>query len=320
MENPRLIVQIPAYNEEKTIGKVIREIPRKIPGISSVRVLVADDGSTDKTAEEARKAGADFVVKHKYNQGLGKNFKNAIDHSLKNGADIIVNIDADLQFNPKDIPKLVKPILDDEADMVTCSRFLKPEMTKNMPYARVWGNRRFTNLVSRISGQKFTDTQCGFRAYSREAALNLNLRGRFTYTQEVFIDLVEKGMKIKEIPLEVHYFDKRDSIVSGNLRSYGFKSLGIIARATRDTQPLTFFGLPGLSIFSLGFIGGIVSFVYWLTEHVTTPIRTLFSVSVFFMIFGISLGILGLLADMILTLKKNQDEILYRLKRKELEG
>ncbi len=316
----KLIVQIPAFNEEATIGKVIAEIPRKIPGISIVEVLLADDGSTDRTVEIAKKAGADFILKNRYNKGLGRNFKSAINYALSLGADIIVNIDGDRQFNPKDVPKLVLPILNAEADMVTCSRFLKTELTKNMPYAKKWGNRRFTNLVSRVAGQKFTDTQCGFRAYSREAALSLNLQGKFTYTQEVFIDLVSKDFKIKEISCPVVYHKERDSAISGNLIRYGFKSLGIIARATRDTQPLTFFGLPGMIAFTLGFLGGAVSFVYWLIEHVTTPIRMLFNVSVFLMIFGISLGILGLLADMLLTLKKNQEEILYKLKKKEFEN
>lgn len=315
----KLLVQIPAYNEQETIGKVIKEIPRKIEGISEVKVLVMDDNSTDNTLKVSKEAGADYAVRNKQNGGLGRNFKKGIENCLKLGADIIVNIDADGQFNPKNIPNLIGPILKNEADMVTCSRFLNPELTKNMPWIKKWGNKRFTNLVNRITGEKFTDTQCGFRAYSREAALKLNLQGSFTYTQEVFIDLVEKGMRIKEIPLEVRYFKKRKSHISEQLRRYGFKSLGIIARATRDTQPLSFFGMPALIIFGLGFTGGLISFIYWLTHLMTTPIKTLFNVSVFFMIFGLSLGILGLVADMIRTLKLNQEEILYKLKKREFE-
>ncbi len=317
MRDKVLFVQIPAYNEESGIGKVITEIPRKIKGIKEVKVLVIDDCSTDNTVEISKRSGADYAILNKENKGLGKNFKIGIESCLKLGADIIVNIDGDGQFNPKDIPKLIDPILKNKADMVTCSRFLNPKLTKNMPWLKKWGNRRFTALISRITGQKFTDTQCGFRAYSQEAALRLNLQGTFTYTQEVFIDLVEKGMKIKEIPLEVKYFKGRKSHISGKLTNYGFKSLGIIAKATRDTQPLTFFGLPGLMIFTLGFIGASYSFFYWLNNLVTSPIQTLFNVSVFFIIFGLSLGILALLADMIKRLKGNQEEILYRLKKQE---
>ncbi|MBM3234026.1 glycosyltransferase [Candidatus Pacearchaeota archaeon] len=315
----KLIAVIPAFNEEQNIANVIKNIPRKISGIKEIKVLVMDDNSRDRTAETAKSAGADFVIKNKQNLGLGKNFKKGIETALKLKADIIVNIDADNQFNPRDIPKLIQPILDNEADMVTCSRFLNPQLTKNMPFAKKWGNRRFTNLISRITNQKFTDTQCGFRAYSKEAALRLNLQGRFTYTQEVFIDLAEKGIKIKEIPLEVNYFRERKSNISGKLGKYGLKSIAIIARATRDTQPLTFFGVPGAIIFLLGIIGAGFSFWYWLTHLMTTPVRQLFNVSVFFLIFGLSLGVLALLADMLKTLKANQEEILYRLKKKELE-
>ncbi|MFH1290092.1 MAG: glycosyltransferase family 2 protein [Nanoarchaeota archaeon] len=316
----RVIVMIPAYNEEATIGRVIRDVPRKIAGVGEVKVMVMDDHSGDKTDEVAKKAGADYIFRHKQNVGLGVNFKKGIDMALKLGADIIVNVDGDGQFDSKDIGNLVRPVLLQEADMVTCSRFLNPNMTKNMPWLKKWGNRRFTKLISRVTKEKFTDTQCGFRAYSKEAALRLNLKGKFTYTQEVFIDLVEKGMRIKEIPLKVVYHKKRDSAISGNLRKYGFKSLGIIAKATRDTKPLDFFGMPAMFILALGLLGGAFSFVFWLIYHVTTPVRTLFSVSVFFMIFGLALGILALVADMMKTIKSTQDEILYKMKKTEFEN
>ena len=309
MRNKKLVVMIPAFNEEKKIVDVIKKIPKKIAGVSKVEILIMDDHSSDRTAEVAKKAGADKIFRHKQNVGLGKNFKEGIEIALKIGADIIVNIDGDGQFNPEDIPKLIKPIQEGEVEMVTCSRFLNPKLVKNMPWIKKWGNKRFTNLVSRITKQKFTDTQCGFRAYSKEAALRMNINGKFTYTQEVFIDLVEKGMRIKEIPLEVQYFKDRKSHISGKLRSYGFKSLGIIAKATRDTQPLTFFGMPALIIFLMGVLGAGYSFFYWLMNWMTSPIQTLFNVSVFFMIFGLSLGILSLIADMMKTLKTNQDEI-----------
>ncbi len=316
MKGKKLIIQIPAYNEEKTIGEVIKEIPRNIKGVKEVKVLVIDDGSTDDTIEVARKAGADYVTRNKENLGLGKNFRKGINSGLKLGADIIVNIDGDGQFNSKDIPKLIKPILDEEADMVTCSRFLNTKLTKNMPWVKKWGNRRFTKLINRITGQRFTDTQCGFRAYSREACLRMNIKGKFTYTQEVFIDLVEKGIKIKEIPLEVRYFQKRKSYISGKLTKYGFKSIAIIGRATRDTQPLTFFGMPGLILFILGVIGGGFSFFYWLTHLMTTPIRTLLNLSIFLTIAGVSLIVLALLADMMKTIRVDQEEILYRLRKR----
>ncbi|MBU0978034.1 MAG: glycosyltransferase family 2 protein [Nanoarchaeota archaeon] len=315
----RVVVMIPAFNEAENIDRVISGVPRKVEGVQDVRVMVMDDHSDDGTAEAAKGAGADFVFRQKQNSGLGVNFKKGIDIALRLGADIVVNIDGDGQFNPKDIPKLIEPILTSEADMVTCSRFLKPEMTKNMPLLKKFGNYWFSKLVSDITGERFSDTQCGFRAYSREAMLRLTLKGKFTYTQEVFIDLVEKGMRIKEVPCEVKYEEKRKSFISGNLRRYGFKSLGIIAKTTRDTQPMSFFGVPALLIFLLGFVGGVYSFVFWLTTGTTTPVRTLFNVSVFFMTFGAALAVLALVADMLKTIKGTQDEVLYRLKKNEVE-
>jgi glycosyltransferase involved in cell wall biosynthesis len=319
MGKQKLIVQIPAYNEEKTIANVIKAIPRKIKGISNVKIIVLDDCSRDNTSELAKKAGADHIFRNKSNKGLGTTFKKGIEICLGLGADIIINIDGDGQFNPNEIPKLLHPLLTNGADMVTGSRFMRGSIVQGIPRSKVWGNKRFSRLISRITKQRFTDTQCGFRAYSREAALKLTLNGKFTYTQEVFIDLIEKGMNIKEVPIHVRYFRERKSLISGNLRRYGFKTLGIIAKTTRDSQPLTFFGLPALVIFGLGFLGGLASLVYWMIHHATSPIQTLFNVSVFFMIFGVVLGILALIADMLKTIKLKQDEILYRLKRSEFE-
>ena len=315
----KLIVMIPAYNEAKLIGHVIKNIPRKIEGIKKVETLVMDDNSTDNTSFIAKKSGADYVITNHTNLGLGRNFRNGIKNCLKYKADIIVNIDGDQQFDPSEIPRLIKPILEDKADMVTGSRFLNPKFRKRVPFIKRWGNKRFTSLISKITKKKFTDTQCGFRAYSKEAALRLNLFGEFTYTQEVFIDLAEKNLRIKEIPINVKYFSKRNSYLTRNLTRYGFRSLGIIARAFRDTQPLTFFGLPGLVIFSLGFLGGLASFLYWLIFLMTTPVRTLFNVSVFFMTIGVALMVLGLIADMLRRINITQEEILYKLKKQELK-
>lgn len=320
MPKQKIIVMIPAFNEEKTIADVVKGVPRTINGVGVCEVMVMDDHSTDETTKRAREAGAEHVFRHKHNVGLGRNFKKGIEVALRLGADIIVNIDGDGQFDPADIPTIVRPILKQEADMVTCSRFLDEKLTKNMPWAKKWGNRRFTNLISRITGEKFTDTQCGFRAYSREAALRLNLKGKFTYTQEVFIDLVEKGMRIKEVPCKVVYHEKRKSFISGNLRRYGFKSLGIIAKTTRDTRPLTFFGTPAVITFVLGCIGAAYALIYWLIHHATTPVRTLFNVSVFFVIFGVLVGILALVADMMKRINTTQEEILYKIKKAEIDN
>ena len=140
----KLIVLIPAFNEEKTIASVVKEIPRKISGINEVKVLVVNDGSKDSTVQEARRAGADFVVSHSSNRGLGVAFRTGIENALKAGAGIIVNIDADGQFNAKDIPKLIGPILQGNADFVTCTRFRDKKSIPKMPFIKKFGNGIFT--------------------------------------------------------------------------------------------------------------------------------------------------------------------------------
>ena len=307
---------IPCYNEEKTISKVIKQIPKKIPGINKIETLVVNDGSLDKSASVARKAGAK-VVSHRKNKGLGIAFKTGIDGALKMNADIITNIDADLQFNPKDIPLLVKPIVHAEADMVTATRFKDSSfIPKNIPTAKLWGNKQFTKLVSLLTGKDFTDTQCGFRAYSREAAMRLNLFGKFTYTQEVFLDLVNKGMSIKEIPVKVEYHRKpfRTSKISGDLFKYGMNALVIILRTFRDYRPLVFFGIPGIVITTPGLLLSIGSLIYWLILKHTSPVRMYLFTGIVLILFGFLLIILALIADMFKRLRQNQEEIIYRMK------
>jgi glycosyltransferase involved in cell wall biosynthesis len=317
----KLVVMIPSLNEERTIEKVIKLIPpaKSIEGIDTVIPLVIDDGSTDDTAKLAKKAGAK-VVSHKKNEGLGIAFQTGIDKALEMGADVICNIDADLQFNPKDIPILVKPIVENGADMVTATRFKEKEMIpKNISPAKLWGNKKFTLLVNKLTGENFTDTQCGFRAYSREAAMRLNLFGRFTYTQEAFIDLINKGMKIKEVSVKVKYHDKpfRKSKISGDLFNYGMRAMAIVLRTFRDYKPLVFFGIPGVAISTPGFILAFGSLIYWLVLGRTSPVRMYLFTGIVLILFGLLLIILALIADMFKRLRRNQEEILYRLKNYE---
>jgi glycosyltransferase involved in cell wall biosynthesis len=309
-----LVVLIPCYNEEKTLLQVIRAIPKHIPGIGKIMVLVVNDGSTDKSEQRARSLHA-HVLNHRQNRGLGVAFQNGLAKALELGADIIVNIDADMQFNPKDIPTLIAPVAEGRADMNTGSRFLNPHwIPTTMPNARIIGNRMFTTLVNILTGSHFTDTQCGFRAYSREAALNLNVISQFTYTQEVFIALVFKGMKITEVPIRVRYFKGRKAKISASLAHYGLQGIMIIMRTFRDYKPLVFFGLPGTILFSVGSLMVAYSGLFWAITHRTTPVRMVFWVGSFITIMGFLLLIFALLADMFKRIKRNQEEILYRLK------
>lgn len=223
----KLIVTIPAFNEEERIANVIRNIPREIEGCTSVQVLVIDDGSTDATREVARNAGADHVIRHARNSGVVYAFKNGLKKAVELGADIVVNIDADGQFDPLEIPKLVDPIIHNKADVVLGSRFMDSSYP-GIPLKKRIGNLIISRIVSIMSAKRIRDTQCGFRALSREASSRTCLSGIFTYTQEMIIDLSFKRMQFLEIPISVRYFEGRKSRVVKNIFKYTFKVLGVL--------------------------------------------------------------------------------------------
>ncbi|MCX7869943.1 MAG: glycosyltransferase family 2 protein, partial [Terrimicrobiaceae bacterium] len=176
----KLIIQIPAYNEEATLPQTIRDLPRFIPGIDEVRVLVVDDGSTDRTAEVARQAGADYVIRLKQHQGLATAFAVGIDEALRLGADIIVNTDVDNQYCGEDIVRLVQPILRGEADIVVGDRGVAA-LSHFSPFKR-WLQRLGSRIVSWAAGIPIPDATSGFRAFSREAAMRLTVLSDYTYT------------------------------------------------------------------------------------------------------------------------------------------
>jgi len=318
----KLVVIIPALNEEATIGQVIQGIPRQqLEGIREVEVVVVDDGSTDGTAEVARQAGA-FVVRHPFNRGVGAAFSTGIRTALQRGADLIVNIDGDGQFNPADIPALLEPILCGRADMTTCTRFGRKELEPDMPWIKKWGNRVMCRIINTICwGANFTDVSCGFRAYTREAALRLNLFGSFTYTQETFIDLVSKGMTIVEVPLKVRGVREHgESRVASNLWRYALQSGSIILRAARDVRPLAFFGLIGTGLAILGAICGLIVFGVWLKTGATSPVKSLLIGSGTFLMLGFLLMVFALLADMLGRQRRVLEEILFMLKQDRLKS
>ena len=191
----RLIVVIPAYNEEETVAEVVRSVPRQMPGVDRVAVLVYDDGSTDRTAEEARQAGADYVLRHLSNRGLAVTFRDALDAALRLEADVIVNTDGDNHYDQSRIPELVAPIIAGQADIVVGSRDLAG--LKEMDFVRKWGNR-VANWIFRFLYRlpEGTDISSGFRAYSQEAALRLTITSKYTYAHESLIVAKDHNMVI----------------------------------------------------------------------------------------------------------------------------
>ncbi|MBI2439632.1 MAG: glycosyltransferase family 2 protein [Candidatus Moranbacteria bacterium] len=313
----RLIVNLPAYNEEEKIASTIKRVPRIIDGIDEVFVQVIDDGSKDRTFQIAKEAGADFVYTNGVNRGIGKTFRHAAFRALENGADIMANIDADGQFDPEDIKKLIQPILKNEADMVSADRFdhLK---AKNIPFVKDVLNRFAAKIIGSFMNVNIKDLTCGFRVYSRETLLKLNLPGDFTYTQETIIDALGKDLKIVWMPVEVTYFEGRKSRVVKSIMNYVGNSGRIILKAVRDVRPMKFFGVPATILVLLAFLGFIIFFInYFVSGFKVTPyLNYLLTSSVAFII-GIQLLIFAFIADMIKSNRKLTEDLMYQMKKEK---
>ncbi|MEX0748988.1 MAG: glycosyltransferase [Candidatus Saccharimonadales bacterium] len=318
----KLIVFSICKNEAKTIGKVLDLVPETIPGIHTIEKWVLSDGSTDGTVDVAERHGAK-VIDGRYQKRLAYRFQEAVDIALHAKADVMVNIDGDLQFDPRDIPRLIEPILKDGYDFVAADRFTDSETGKkrrpeNMPASKYWANRLGARVVSILTKEKFNDVTCGFRAYNRRALLGINLNGKYTYTQESFQVLAMKRMNIATIPLGVKYYPDRKSRVVTNFTQFLFGSGLNILRAYRDFAPLRFFGLLSFvsalaGIILLTFLG-----VHWLQEGKLTPYKSVGFIGIYFVTVGLFMLGLGLVADMLQRLNNNQEKILEKVKTIEL--
>lgn len=308
-----LLVYMPALNEGNSIYTVLKSIPTKIEGFSNIKLLVVNDGSQDNTELEGLRAGA-VVLNHQQNAGVGVAFQTALSFALKIKAEVLVSIDADGQFDVSQIKKMIEPIISGQADFCIGNRFEKQKPDR-MPLLKYWGNKQINKIVSFVGKVKIKDASCGFRAYSKECILNLNLEGNFTYTHETILDLLSKGFRIKQIPIKVTYFDDRVSRVANNLFIYGLKTSKIIIKCLKDYNPFYFFtGIAFFVFIIASIIGGFVLF-HWFTYGVITPYKSLGIISL--SLFGMSLLImtLALIADMIGRIRQNQEKILYLLKK-----
>ena len=313
----KLVVQIPAFNEEKTIGKVIREIPRKIPKIKKVEVLVIDDGSTDNTVKEAKKAGADYVIRNAKNFGLAYTFQKGMNKSLELGADITVNTDADFQYNQKEIPKLIKPIIENKADIVSGNR--KIETLEHMSFSKKYGNIIGSKVVKLCAGYEIIDASSGFRAYSKEAALKLFVISNHTYTHETLIQAAHKNLRVIEVPVEfkkrLNGGSKLITSVFGHIK----KSMATIIRNTLMYNSLKFFSYIGISLIILGLIPMIRwTWLSYIVRDGGQHIQSLLF-GLLLMVFGGLSVLLGFISDIIATNRRHLEEILYKVKRLELE-
>ncbi|MDP9271392.1 MAG: glycosyltransferase family 2 protein [Chloroflexota bacterium] len=314
----KLIVMIPAFNEEATIGRVIGEIPRTFAGISSVEVLVCDDGSTDGTIAAATEAGADHIVRLRRNFGLTTAFATGLEAALELGADIIVNTDADAQYDAREITKLIAPILSGEADMVSGDRQISK--LEHMPLAKRYGNQLGSWMLRVVAESPVRDASSGFRAFSRECALRLNPSIGHTYTHQTLIQAAHSGMVVKEVPVTFRPSARQGggSRLIGGVGSHIFKSLGTIVRTLTTYKPLAVLGRLGLLFIIAGGLVMLIPLADWISQGNTEGhLQSLVAAGVLGLI-GLQLIIFGLLADTVSANRRLTEEMLYLTKEEHI--
>lgn len=312
----KLLVYLPALNEARTIGGVLDAIPTSIPGISEIQRVVIDDGSTDGTEAIAREHGAS-VIRHRRNLGTGRAFVTGVQAGIRNGADIVLGMDADGQFRPEDIKKLVEPIVSGQADVVLCTRFgPKSELIGSMPFMKRLGNQALCRLISFVVGQRFTDVSCGFRAFTREAALRVDIHSDFEYIHESLLTWHRFGLQLIEVELPV--LAERPvgkSRILASVRKYAVRSAPVFIRAVRDYSPFKFFGALSLLSLVVSIALGLGVFIHWLRTSETAPYTSFITVAVGGVLLAVLLGAVALLADLVARLKFQVEELLHDSRR-----
>ena len=247
----KLVVQIPCLNEEATLGEVIDSIPPTVEGFESVEIVVIDDGSTDKTIEIARQHGVSTIIRHRSTRGLAEAFRSGVDYALTHGADVLVNTDGDNQYPQADIPKLVAPIVDGEADIVIGDR--RTHTIQHFSRGKKLLQKLGSKVVNQAAGTKIPDAASGFRAYSRTALLKLNLVTKFSYTMETIIQAGYKRLAIQSVRIKTNP-KTRDSRLFKSTPEHVVKSAAAIIRSYLMYKPYSFFGSLGAVLAALGLI------------------------------------------------------------------
>ncbi len=310
----KLIIQIPCYNEEKTLPKTLADLPKTIDGIDEIEVLVINDGSTDDTVKVARRNGVKNIVSFRQHRGLAAAFSEGLNKALSLGADIIINTDADNQYQAKYIKDIVSPILKHEADMVIGCRPIKKmkDFSLLKKILHLLGNR----VVRRFTGLNISDATSGFRAYSREAALKLNIISEFTYTIESIIQASAKRIAIATVPIEVNPKERKSRLFK-SMRQYIAKSVNTILRIYFMYKPLSLFSWLGGILLTLG-LALSIRYLYFFFQgtgrgHVQSVI-----LAAALLIIGSFVVLLGILANLLISSRILQEEILYRIKKEDL--
>ncbi len=310
----KLIIQIPCYNEEQTLPQTLHDLPRAIPGVDEIAVLVVDDGSTDRTVEVARAHGVQYIVRHAHNRGLAQAFLSGLQAAVQAGADVIVNTDADNQYRGEDIVRLVQPILAGHADIVIGDRGVAKH-----PYfspVKRWLQQVGSWVVGQAAGVQVPDATSGFRAFSREAALRLLVLSEYSYTLETLIQAGARRMAVAHVPIRVNP-QTRPSRLMRSIPDFISHSATTIVRVYAMYRPLRIFVGAGLVFLLAGFVLGLRFLYFWLQGGGTGHVQSLILMAVL-LIVGFQTMLIGLLADLVGFNRKILEETLYRLRRLEL--
>ncbi len=309
----KLIIQIPCYNEEDTIGLSLSTLPRKLNGIDVIEWLIIDDGSTDRTVEVAMEFGVDHVIRLTRNQGLAKAFMAGIEACLEAGADIIVNTDADNQYCTDDIPKLIEPILSGKAEIVVGARPVDDikhfsSIKKILAKIGSW-------TVRLVSMTDIPDAPSGFRAMSRTAAMRLNVFDSYTYTLETIIQAGQKGLAITSVPVRINE-NLRLSRLIKDIPNYIMRSTLTIIRIFMTYRPFRFFAVPGIISFTLGMLISLRFLYFYFTGNGSGHVQSLI-LAALLLGTGFFLSVVGLLADLISVNRKLLEKLDWQMKKIE---
>ena len=311
----KLIIQIPCFNEEETLPLTVADIPRKIDGVDEIELLIIDDGSSDRTIEVARELGVDHIVRNKSNMGLARTFRRGLDACLHAGADIIVNTDGDNQYAGQDIPKLIRPILEERADIVIGDR-----QTDKIPHFSPFKKklqRLGSAVVRKLAGVWVPDAVSGFRAFSREAALRTNIVSPFSYTIETVIQAGKKDMAVESIPVRTNP-KTRESRLFKSMPAFIKRQLGTIIRMYAMYQPLRVFFYLGTALSVIGLIPIIRFLYFYFSTGGGGHLQSLVLGGVLLMM-GFMSYLAGLVADLISFNRQLLEMNLEKVRKMELE-